>query len=53
MGVWWQQPHPERSIGAVYLPTHAAQYFYLSEVAPQGYDFVMYHDRVTAAPQLP
>jgi erythromycin esterase len=51
-GAWWQQPHPERTIGAVYLPA-ADKYLYVPDVAPQGYDFVMYHDRVTAAPQLP
>jgi erythromycin esterase len=52
-GAWWQQPHAERSIGAVYVPAHDKEWFYSIDVAPQGYDFVMYHDRVTAAPQLP
>jgi erythromycin esterase-like protein len=45
---WWNEPHPSRSIGAVFSEATAAQYWNPLN-APQSYDALLFVEKTTAA----
>ena len=51
-GAWWHAHHPERSIGAVYDPDLAQQY-YLSLTPPDAYDVYLFIESTNATTLLP
>jgi erythromycin esterase len=48
VAAWWNEPHPSRSIGAMFSESTAAQYLQ-PLTAPRSYDALLFVEKTTAA----